>query len=234
MAIVVGDLHGDIEKAKAFLGYRSDELHIALGDYLDSYSISPEQQLDCLQLLMDSNAVLLLGNHECHYLKNPLFSFAGYNLDYAQIFQDNLESNIKRFKAAYAVDGWLCTHAGANSKITEPQIDVNQLADMFNNSWEIYLKHRMVDQHAEYPYQSIFWFNHCFYVEGNLLPTNITQIFGHMEHTRPIVEANYIALDTTNYCNSCWLFDTATNELVELPLEPKRGRIRITGGAWGI
>ena len=77
MAIIVGDIHGDIEKAGAFLAYNPDDEHIALGDYLDSFSIRVEQQTECLNLLMESNSVLLLGNHECHYLRNPLFQFAG-------------------------------------------------------------------------------------------------------------------------------------------------------------
>ena len=94
------------------------------------------------------------------------------------------------------------------------------------------MKHRLGDHDARYLYQSIFEFNHCIYVEGNLLPTNINQIFGHMEHTRPIVETNYIALDTTNYTNSCWTYDTSLGELVELPLEPKIGRVRFQGGGW--
>lgn len=61
MAIIVGDIHGDIEKAQAFLAYRPDALHIALGDYLDSYTVPFLQQVECLNLLMDSSAVLLLG-----------------------------------------------------------------------------------------------------------------------------------------------------------------------------
>jgi Calcineurin-like phosphoesterase len=232
MAIVVGDIHGDIEKARAFLAYMPDQEHVALGDYLDSFSVPFLQQVECLNLLLDSEAVLLLGNHECHYLRKPLFHFAGYQLDHAAELQDIMEYNLYRFKAAYVADGWLCTHAGVNSKITEHQSDVTVLADMFNNSWELYLNHRLVDHIARYLYQSIFHFNHCIFVEGNLLPTNISQIFGHMEHTRPILEPNYIALDTTNHNNSCWLFDTAKYELVQLPLEPKIGRVRFQGGGW--
>ncbi|MHC1699311.1 MAG: metallophosphoesterase [Geobacteraceae bacterium] len=231
MAIIVGDIHGDIEKARAFLAYKPETEHVALGDYLDSYVEPIERQRACLQLLMDSGAVLLLGNHECHYLKHPLFQFPGYQVDHANILQDILESNLDRFNAAYAADGWLCTHAGVNSNLTERQNDVTVLADTFNDSWELYLKNRLVDHQARYLYQSIFQFNHCIFVEGNLLPTNITQIFGHMEHRRPILESNYIALDTTNFSNSCWLYDTEYCELVQLPLEPKIGRVRFRGGA---
>lgn len=216
MSIIIGDIHGDIEKAKVFLGHEPEKEHIALGDYLDSFTEPVEQQLECLKLLMDSNAVLLLGNHECHYLKYPLFQFAGYNFNHAQVFQDILEANIQRFKVAYAVDGWLCTHAGVSSQYTEQESDVTALAEMFNNSWELYLKHRLVDHHAVYPYQSIFWFNFRIFVEGNLLPTNIKQIFGHVENNSPIVEEEYIALDTTNNSNGYWIYDTEKNGLIDI------------------
>ena len=232
MAIIVGDIHGDIEKTRTFLAYRPDEEHVALGDYLDSFSIRVEQQLECLNLLINSDAVLLLGNHEVHYLKEPLFQFAGYNFDHAPMFQEILEANIQRFKVAYAVDGWLCTHAGVKSQYTERESDVSVLAEMFNRSWNVYLKERLVDQEARYTYQSIFEFNYCMWVEGNLLPENIRQIFGHVEHMRPIIEPHYIALDTTNNCNSCWIYDTATSELVPLPMETKIGRVRFQGGGW--
>jgi hypothetical protein len=216
LAIVVGDIHGDIEKTRAFLDYKPFELHIALGDYLDSFTEPFEKQLECLELLINTKAILLLGNHEVHYLLAPLFQFPGYQLANAEEFLGILESNLNRFKAAYAVDGWLLTHAGVSSCYTERESDVKVLADEFNSSWELYLKKRLVDHEAQYPYQSIFQFNHCIYVEGNLLPENIKQIFGHMEHSRPIVEPNYIALDTTNHTNSCWIYDTSLNELVQL------------------
>jgi hypothetical protein len=232
MPVVVGDIHGDIEKAQAFLGYKPEAEHVALGDYLDSFTLPFEQQVECLNLLMDSRAVLLLGNHECHYLKHPLFQFAGYQQVHAAELQDLMEYNLFRFKAAHVADGWLCTHAGVNSRYTERQTDVTVLAEMFNSSWQTYLNHRKMDHDAQYLYQSIFCFNYRIYVEGNLLPTNIKQIFGHVQNTKPIVEPHFIALDTTNHTDSCWLYDTGISELVELPLEPKIGRVRFQGGGW--
>ena len=139
MAIIVGDIHGDVEKARAFLEYEPAEEHVALGDYLDSFSESLESQVECLQLLMNSQAVLLLGNHECHYLKKALFRFAGFNYDHLRIFQDILEQNIQRFKAAYAVDGWLCTHAGLHRGLTAGVKNVDRLASLLNRSFERYL-----------------------------------------------------------------------------------------------
>ncbi|MBK5275555.1 MAG: metallophosphoesterase [Desulfuromonadales bacterium] len=230
MAIVVADIHGDIEKARAFLDYKPETLHVALGDYLDSFIEPFERQLECLQLLMESNAVLLLGNHEVHYLKEPLFQFAGYNVEYVQIIQEILEENIKRFKAAYAVDGWLLTHAGVHQGITAHVNDVDKLAKMLQSQFERYLVKRFISKHSQYRYQSIFWFN--FLVEGSIVAPNIKQIFGHVEIRQPEVRENYIALDTTNFTNSCWLYDTQHRELVQLPLPPKIGRVRFSGGGW--
>jgi hypothetical protein len=218
VAIVVGDIHGNVEKAQVFLNYKPDAVHIALGDYLDSFTESLERQIECLNLLMDSRAVMLLGNHECHYLQSPLFRFPGYKPENAGMLQKILEGNLDRFKVAFAVDGWLCTHAGVKSQLTELQSDVTALADAFNSKWQLYLKYRLENHQARYVYQSIFEFNYCIFVEGNLLAENIKQIFGHVEHSRPIIEPHYIALDTTNYSSSCWILDTEENELVQLSL----------------
>ena len=34
MAIIVGDIHGNVEKTTRFLDYRPDQPHLALGDYV--------------------------------------------------------------------------------------------------------------------------------------------------------------------------------------------------------
>ena len=36
MAIVIGDIHGDAAMARAFLDYHPQEVHVALGDLVDS------------------------------------------------------------------------------------------------------------------------------------------------------------------------------------------------------
>lgn len=77
MSIIVGDIHGNVEKAKAFLTYKQEIEHVALGDYVDSYFEPVERQVECLQLLLDSKAVLLWGNHDLRYLAKPHFICAG-------------------------------------------------------------------------------------------------------------------------------------------------------------
>ncbi len=217
MAIMIGDIHGNADKVRAFLAYKPDQEHVAIGDYLDSFVEPFERQLECLHLLMNSDAVLLLGNHDVHYLQYPLFQFSGYQHENAAKFQDILEGNLSRFKVAHAVDGWLCTHAGVSSQLAEETSDVAALADLFNNRWEHYLANRSAQDKSDYEYKSLFTFNYFCYVEGNLLAENVRQIFGHMELKTPDVTDTYIALDTTNSGdNSYWLYDTEAGQLVEL------------------
>ena len=121
MAIIIGDIHGNVDKVKAFLGYKPDDLHVALGDYLDSFREPADRQVNCLQMLLNSKAVLLWGNHDLHYLKNPPFVCTGYQYKHEQQYRDLIEANKERFKAAYVADGWLCTHAGVHFRLARAE-----------------------------------------------------------------------------------------------------------------
>jgi calcineurin-like phosphoesterase family protein len=100
MAIIVGDIHGNVEKVKLFLGYRPDEPHIALGDYLDSFHEPQERQLEALQLLLNSPAVLLWGNHDFNYHDTPPFYTAGYQFGLEGPYRELIMGNLSRFMAA--------------------------------------------------------------------------------------------------------------------------------------
>lgn len=119
MAIVIGDIHGSSQMAAAFLAYLPDEEHIVLGDMVDSCKgATSDEELACLDLLIASTAVLLWGNHDLDYLPE-----CPWNLDYKQNsrgqFSTRFDSARGRFTAAYAVDGWLCTHAGVSPQVAQ-------------------------------------------------------------------------------------------------------------------
>lgn len=212
MAVVIGDIHGDVEKAKAFLAYKPAALHVCLGDYLDSYLEPFERQLACLHLLMYSDSVLLWGNHDVHYLRRPIFQFPGYQQEHAAIYQELLEQNIVRFKVAHVADGWLCTHAGVHSGFTAKQDDVVELADMFNSAWESYL----INRKEGYRYKTIFRFD--FMAEGVLAPTNIKQVYGHNELSPAEFVNQYCVSIACNDKGVAYLFDTENTEIITLPL----------------
>lgn len=138
MAIILGDVHGDVEKVRAFLSYKPMETHVALGDYADSFFMPPDQQLEALKLLLESQSVLLWGNHDLHYLSHPPFFSPGYQPD--QQLHQIIEANKHRFLAAFVADNFLCTHAGVHSGLVKKSDSIIDLAERFNSKMEDFLK----------------------------------------------------------------------------------------------
>jgi hypothetical protein len=250
MAIIVGDLHGFVEKAQMFLAYKPEEEHIALGDYVDSFHEFQNRQIETLQLLLDSSAVLLWGNHDLHYLRTPPWLCTGFQHYKEAPLIDLIEQNKNRFKAAYAVDGWLCTHAGVHVRVARPKRcrgNIDLLAKKLNADMEKFLNKPETYQRLNYMapsppifnigqgrggssnFAGIFWYD---FRRDLGLDTSIKQIFGHTETKEPAITEAYVALDTTNNLSACWVFDTATEELVNLPVKRHCEFIRQNGGAW--
>lgn len=206
MAIIVGDIHGNVEKVRSFLDYKPHAEHVALGDYLDSFTEPFERQLEALQLLLDSDVTLLWGNHDLHYLQGPLFQYPGFQIEYALSLQNILEDNINRFKATCVADGWLCTHAGVHQRIVNGR-SVRGLERLLCEEWELYLQ----DRSRGYRFKSIFTFD--FMADGVLTPDSIKQIYGHDELSdAAFVNPNCVSIACSD-SGSAWIFDTATNEI---------------------
>ena len=147
MSIIIGDIHGDNDKTNAFLGYKPQIEHIFLGDLVDSrkQGVTLRDELDCLELIFSSEAVILWGNHDLSYIieepwgdfgKHLLTSdeypfYAGQSEYLAKMYEENgnlvardvladrYQYQRKRMKAAYSVDGWLLTHAGVAPGIAD-------------------------------------------------------------------------------------------------------------------
>lgn len=233
MSIIVGDVHGNVEKVKVFLAYKPEIEHVALGDYVDSFTEPVDRQVQALQLLLDSDAVLIWGNHDLHYLATPPFICTGYQYKDEQVYRALIEANKGRFKAAHVADGWLCTHAGVNDRLSKSENE-SAIADRLNREMEEYL-----DRPHEPGPQSIFaigrgrggqsscggifWFD---FKREYGLDLSIKQIFGHTETPEPVINdhdvpKSNVALDTTNNKDTVYLFDTQAEALVEQPM-PKR------------
>lgn len=119
MAVIIGDIHGDINAARAFLAYRPKTRHIALGDLVDSRrpGVSFEDEKVCLEILFHSDAEFTWGNHDLAYLpERPWRPYGPYG---AEAFRQQFQQYRHRFKAALAVDGWLTTHAGVAPQLVK-------------------------------------------------------------------------------------------------------------------
>ena len=229
MAIIVGDIHGNLDKAKRFLAHRPDQPHVALGDYVDSFRESFESQLQVVELLAASEAVLLWGNHDLHYLSNAPWRSSGFQHDHARQFRPLFDELLQRRRlvAAHWVDGWLCTHAGfaeGGSGLTPDGCcrgNTCHLADCINNHFHACLSQHQssplfnipVARGGHAPYGGIFWLDP--FREKISLDPAYRQIFGHTEQKQPVVTERWVCLDTTN-SDDIWVFDTETESLTNL------------------
>jgi hypothetical protein len=224
MALVIGDLHGNLAKAQAFLNYEPDVEHICLGDYVDSFTEAPERQLECLKLLIDSDAVLLWGNHDIHYLPNSPWICSGFQPKIAgafkEIFSDAFEKG--RIMAAYAVDEWLCTHAGVHPYMTDKPMKPAQAAEALNQAFHDQLHEGRGPLFYVSPgrggsnlFGGLFWFDP--FREGVDPCEQVgRQVFGHTERKEPHVTDRWACIDTTNAL-PCWVFDTLSGKAFMIP-----------------
>ncbi|GFO67470.1 hypothetical protein GMLC_10490 [Geomonas limicola] len=236
MAIIVGDIHGNVEKAQAFLDYRPEEEHIALGDYLDSPLEPLERQVQALRLLMESRAVLLWGNHDLHYLVPPPFRCSGFQYR-ETVLQEIIDANYKRFIAAYPVDGWLCTHAGCSVKLAKGQ-SVTTIAARINDEMAAWLQRGErsnifdigIAREGAASLGGCFWFD--LREERLWLDSGTKQIFGHTSLDAPEMTETHVALNTECNQESVFLFDTQACEIITLPLP--EGRRKSLEDGWKV
>lgn len=89
--IIIGDLHGRYGYLKDIYTYEDPDEVILLGDYFDSWDIWPEDQersWDRTIKLREEHLaknrgrwIMLLGNHDAHYLPNWPGQYSGWNQD---------------------------------------------------------------------------------------------------------------------------------------------------------
>jgi hypothetical protein len=246
MAIVVADIHGNVEKTKAFLAYRPGETHVSLGDIVDSDIEPPSLQIECLNLLFDAGAVLLWGNHDIQYSDIPYTYRCSGSIQGNPVPQIVLD-NQHRFKAAHAVDGYLLTHAGVCTQISLGCNDPIELAAAFNKRlWSQAPRDPVVGQRSIYellasgaeeasskrdpilyvsahrggrdPFGGIFWFDQ--FTEESI-DKNIRQVYGHCEIDTEPVSDEFGHINLNYYGRDiCFVFDTEQNELVKISIVP--------------
>lgn len=114
---LIGDIHGRNSWRQLV---RTDMINIFLGDYLDPYDRDDLQagsaEYDNLQDIIrfkqqHPETILLLGNHDLHYLWDEHYS--RYNDEHAERYAQLMREHLHLFQAAYAIgDCVLVTHAG--------------------------------------------------------------------------------------------------------------------------
>lgn len=123
--VALGDTHGRLNwKDIVAKELESSDKIVFIGDYFDTHDdVSPEQQItnfmDILEFKVANmdKVVLLIGNHDFHYLSGINESYSGFQYGWSKSFNEILEPALAEglMQMCYVHDKYLFTHAGVTN-----------------------------------------------------------------------------------------------------------------------
>jgi len=122
--IVLGDTHGR-SFWKLITHKENPDRVIFIGDYFDSFDIQGVDQIQNFKEIIEyknkgiNEVILLIGNHDYHYMRGINEQYSGYQHNLATSIQFELEDNKQHLQMAYQMDEFLFTHAGVSSEFMD-------------------------------------------------------------------------------------------------------------------
>lgn len=118
--VAIGDTHGRDKWKKMVEKEMDADKIIFIGDYFDSFHIPlPEQIknfLDIIRFKLDNpdKVILLLGNHDFHYISEMGERYSGYNSEYAEQIENIIQYAIRYnlIQICWLWKEFLFSHAG--------------------------------------------------------------------------------------------------------------------------
>jgi len=220
MAIVFSDIHGNTKKLHKALNYKPEELHIFAGDAVDSFRESGESQERCLKTLVESKCILIYGNHELSYHPEMASGCSGWHKYGQEHFPQYLDDS--RWKAAYAVDDYLITHAGLAAIHCGKSRTAKTTAAILNKKFKDRNRDLLtvgLSRGGSCAGGSIFWYDFRYDYAG--LTSKFNQVFGHCALQDPYEaltnnNKHHVCINSDDGSDVCWVFDTTKKKVVVL------------------
>lgn len=120
--VTIGDIHGRNIWKKIVRKEKDADKFIFIGDYFDSFSVPYIKQRDnfkdIVKFKMENpdKIILLIGNHDYHYLPFVDEHYSGYQNDNKDKIGELLNSCRYIMQIAYQYKDWLFTHAGVTEE----------------------------------------------------------------------------------------------------------------------
>lgn len=148
--LICPDVHGRTFWNEAKTLINEVDKVVFLGDYLDPYGhegITFEDAVNQFQEILDfkdkypEKVVLLLGNHDMHYVQTKFMNCSRMNAWRRLEMHDIFMNNIDKFQLVYNYEKYLFSHAG----VYQEWLDLNDLSledlfdfkEFFKNHWEV-------------------------------------------------------------------------------------------------
>lgn len=206
---VLGDTHG----RNLWKQVNVDQI-IFLGDYFDSFDIGFSDQINNFYDIIEykkhrkDEVILLLGNHDYHYMPWSDQRYSGYQDKYDVIIRDAFGDNIEYFQVGYEIDHpyskFLFTHAGVTKtwwkNTTDEAFSVELLNDFLIHRPTVfgfqYNKNKLsgTNAYGNNIFQGPLWVRPDSLVKDGL--EKYTHIVGHTPYDSITVVENFIFTDT--------------------------------------
>jgi len=169
--LVIGDLHGQYEIAQKAVDTGMPLVFV--GDYLDSFYRSVEDQIRTLRVAMDAmvtgQAIAIAGNHEISYMKANK-RCGGYN-PITQRYVNHI--NMETLYDWHRVEGFLISHAGVSDRHLQ---SVNLTLDDYLYNGQEYYDSAGITRGGRHAVGGLRW---CHYPSEFEPVKGVSQIFGH-------------------------------------------------------
>lgn len=196
--VAIGDIHGrDLWRKICTQEENSDKI-VFIGDYLDSYDGSGyfsqlENLKEIIHLKSDfpDRIILLMGNHDYHYLPSTYENYSGFQAfhkkDFGPVVQDAINRNL--IQACFIHSNWIFSHAGITKTWCDlHKIDLKNLQNSINSklkeSPNIFSFHGM-DPHGEDVTQSPIWVRPSSLFKDKL--DGYKFVVGHTQQSRVVI-----------------------------------------------
>ena len=145
--VCCGDIHGRNSWKKIVEANPDADLFVFIGDYFDSFDVTPVIQKHNFKEILDfkranpTKVILLIGNHDFHYLRGSVNQYTGYQGVQRWDFQELLDqaTNENLIQMCFKYDKYLFTHAGVTKTWAKNyEIDLNDVENELNYLFERY------------------------------------------------------------------------------------------------
>lgn len=129
--IALGDTHG--RKNWEEIVKQPADFYVFIGDYFDTHeSTTPEEQIENFKKILEfkrenwDKVVLLIGNHDFHYLPYAMEQYSGFNPGYSKEIGALVQSAIEEdaLQMCFTAKNYVFTHAG----LTKTWLEQNKIA----------------------------------------------------------------------------------------------------------
>lgn len=207
--LVISDIHGRkiwediITDNNLWKNNRQDYKIIFLGDYFDSFNISGIDQISNFKKILNfkknnsDKVILLLGNHDYHYLKGVNEHYSGYQSYLSFDIEELLMDNLNLFQICYIENKFLFSHAGiSKSWLQFRDIKLEDININLQHNYKIFgfSPGKYFSSYGDEIEQGPLW------IRPNSLRRNYLEnyihVVGHTHQSKVIIEENIILTDT--------------------------------------